>query len=888
MRLGSLTIGACLLMATPGICQETVTVRLDPNCIRSIGGTSRFRREQFITMHASPNERELTDADREFLVKELEISFGRDGGSRSWQRKVTPADAKRPDFPDLEVVRKNGAKTRKERQEDKLYNAEQWREMILCTHPETYYARPDNKGAAWGPRTIEGAAEFTAQYMKEFWEKAERPRYLEVFNEPFVKLRHFKGNVDDAAKQHVAVARRVRRLCPNVLIGGYAAAYPELEIRDFSHWNSWMKRFMDVAGKEMDFFSTHIYDGVNVEGTARKRTGSNSEAIIDIIDAYSHISFGVAKPQIISEFGLIPKNSKTSKGRPYSPACAGRMVHATNAQLMTFMDHPDRLLKVIPFILTKGGWTYNLPGCTEESPYPFLLWRRKGKDYLLTDLALFYRFWKGVNGEWRQSSSSNPDLRCQMLAEGNRLFVVLCNLEGGTKQVNLSGLSSVPGQRVVLRRLRTLDTPSLTDTPLSALPKSMTLDQAESAMLIIESPAPVAPNQIVHEYRCYATTYLQDIEANKALTFSFKDVPVGKGTAVLRLGLGRERGKSLKPTVRLAGKELPVPENWAGGDQSGRKNFFGVIEVPVPMGLVSANSGVGVTFPDDGGKVASAILQVNRLEEGKTPVGMSGKWKLVEEFSDEFNGKPVDDAKWDRQLAPWGERAWRSENVYQQDGGLRIRARYEPHEKKGREYFYTMGILRSRKQTTYGYFEARVKGCSKFRGMCPGFWLFSSGKHRQEVNGETVCYSEVDIFEIQQGLWSKDLYGEAPVNRIDCNLHLRLLKDGKEKWLRPNNHPEMCESHWDAPWDPRDDYHVYAVENSREWIVWYIDGKEVARKKNLYWHLPMNLTLTMEARPPLIRWAGVDGREPDPENCTPDGFPTEMEVDYVRSWVRDE
>ena len=454
--------------------------------------------------------------------------------------------------------------------------------------------------------------------------------------------------------------------------------------------------------------------------------------------------------------------------------------------------------------------------------------------------------------------------------------------------MDLSGLSSVPGQRVVLRRLKTLDTPSLADTPLSALPKSMTLDQAESAMLIIESPAPVVANQIVHEYRCYATTYLQDIEAGKVLSFSFKDVPVGKGTAVLRLGLGRERGKSLKPTVRLAGNELPVPENWAGGDQSGRKNFFGVIGVPVPMGLVSVNPRVEVTFPDSGGKVASAILQVNRLEEGKTPVGMSGKWELIEEFSDEFSGKAVDDAKWDRQLAPWGERAWRSENVYQKAGGLRIRAKYQPHEKKGKKYFYTMGILRSRKQTTYGYFEARVKGCSKFRGMCPGFWLFSSGKHRQEANGETVCYSEIDIFEIQQGLWSKDLYGEAPVNRIDCNLHLRLLKDGKEKWFRPNGNPEMCESHWDAPWDPRDDYHVYAVENSKEWIVWYIDGKEVARKKNLYWHLPMRLTLTMEARPPLIRWAGVDGREPDPENCTPDGFPTEMEVDYVRSWVRDE
>jgi beta-glucanase (GH16 family) len=273
--------------------------------------------------------------------------------------------------------------------------------------------------------------------------------------------------------------------------------------------------------------------------------------------------------------------------------------------------------------------------------------------------------------------------------------------------------------------------------------------------------------------------------------------------------------------------------------------------------------------------------------EHRQPVGVPGKWTLVEEFSDEFDGADVDEAKWNRSLAPWGERAWRPGNVYTKDGFLHIRAAYDPHEHKGRKYFYTMGILMSRRTTTYGYFEARIKGCSKFRGLCPGFWLFSAGgKHRMKVNGETVCYSEIDIVEMLQGLWHPEVKAETPPNWIDCNLHLRLLKAGKEKWFRPNGHPDMCRNHWEAPWDPRDDYHLYAVENSKEWIVWYIDGKEVARKPNLYWHLPMHLTLTLEARPPLIRWAGIDGREPDPKNCTSEGFPTEMTVDYVRSWVR--
>ena len=47
-----------------------------------------------------------------------------------------------------------------------------------------------------------------------------------------------------------------------------------------------------------------------------------------------------------------------------------------------------------------------------------------------------------------------------------------------------------------------------------------------------------------------------------------------------------------------------------------------------------------------------------------------------------------------------------------------------------------------------------------------------------------------------------------------------------------------------------------------------------------------SVTLTMEARPPLIAWAGEDGREPVPEAATAEGFPTGMAVDYVRSWTK--
>ena len=246
----------------------------------------------------------------------------------------------------------------------------------------------------------------------------------------------------------------------------------------------------------------------------------------------------------------------------------------------------------------------------------------------------------------------------------------------------------------------------------------------------------------------------------------------------------------------------------------------------------------------------------------------SKTWKLDERFTDEFNTDRVDTKKWIKDMKPWGERAWSADNVRQANGSLYIRARYDRHtDRKGNEYFYKLGMLQSRKKTTYGFFEARIKGCSRFPGVSNAFWLYSNGKERNP-DWPYVTYCEIDVVEMQQNLYDAELKKKTPIGRIDCNLHCRVMINGKEQWRRPNQWPEVCRHHWDAPWDPRDDYHVYAVENTPERITWYVDGKKVAEEGNLFWHLPMSVALNLELRPPMIDWAGVDGRVPVPEAST--------------------
>jgi beta-glucanase (GH16 family) len=277
--------------------------------------------------------------------------------------------------------------------------------------------------------------------------------------------------------------------------------------------------------------------------------------------------------------------------------------------------------------------------------------------------------------------------------------------------------------------------------------------------------------------------------------------------------------------------------------------------------------------------------------QAPSPFGdaISGDWQFVDGQSDEFDSDEIDRTKWNIDTEDFGVWSWEPENVAQKHGSMYLRMVHKEHQRGKQTLYYTSGMARNDKTITYGYFEARVKGCSRYPGASPSFWLYSIGPQNryQAADGETVAYSEIDVFELQQSEYDFETKKHFPVTRIDCNLHTTLIQDGKRQWVRPNNRPDLCQNHYDSEWDPREDYHVYGVQNSKDWIVWYIDGKEVARKPNLYWHIPMHVTLSLGLRYPFVAYQNGE-RVTVPEKTTGDGFPTYMSVDYVRVWQRPE
>ena len=114
---------------------------------------------------------------------------------------------------------------------------------------------------------------------------------------------------------------------------------------------------------------------------------------------------------------------------------------------------------------------------------------------------------------------------------------------------------------------------------------------------------------------------MRPIEANTPLTFQIPSQEIKKGyeknKAILRLGLGRDHHLSLQPSLLLNGQKIKVPHSnltIPGQPQSDRPNFFGVLEISLPLTSLKSRNEVSITFPDQGGHISSLTLQTLIIE----------------------------------------------------------------------------------------------------------------------------------------------------------------------------------------------------------------------------------------------------------------------------------
>ena len=266
-------------------------------------------------------------------------------------------------------------------------------------------------------------------------------------------------------------------------------------------------------------------------------------------------------------------------------------------------------------------------------------------------------------------------------------------------------------------------------------------------------------------------------------------------------------------------------------------------------------------------------------------------WRIRWDRSDDFNGDVADWRKWNKRPEIFGAWTWDNEgNTSVADGVLTITIRRDAAadgSTRRRPTPYKSAMLKSYAKGTYGYYEARLKAAPLFPGVCPSFWLYSRIDDKLTSPG-AVRYSEIDIVELTQR-------GDRVANNervADLNLHA-ILSNGKEglagrAWQRPNDRrfKEAQANEYILPFDPRNGFHTYGCQVTKDSITWYVDGKEVGEKKNDHWHREMNVALSLGLRPPYSKYT-PKGFIPVTDQPS-DGFPTSMMVDYVRVWEKSE
>jgi beta-glucanase (GH16 family) len=274
-----------------------------------------------------------------------------------------------------------------------------------------------------------------------------------------------------------------------------------------------------------------------------------------------------------------------------------------------------------------------------------------------------------------------------------------------------------------------------------------------------------------------------------------------------------------------------------------------------------------------------------------TPSG----WKLI--WSDEFDGKEIDRAKWDFDLgngfynydaqqwiSGWGNNELQfytrePENAFVAEGSLHIRAIKESYHGGG----YTSARMKSRRRDgtalfcqKYGRFEFRAK-LPTGKGVWPALWMLP----QDDKYGSWASSGEIDVLEAR---------GQEPT-KVAGTLHF-----GSRWPINANVTREYVL--------PRGgtiaDFHVYALEWEPGEIRWSVDGHTYATQS--FWWSSSRLDGAKGVKPTaesdlnpwpapfdqpffLVMNIAVGGNflgNPDPTTK----FPAEMLVDYVRVYEK--
>lgn len=247
------------------------------------------------------------------------------------------------------------------------------------------------------------------------------------------------------------------------------------------------------------------------------------------------------------------------------------------------------------------------------------------------------------------------------------------------------------------------------------------------------------------------------------------------------------------------------------------------------------------------------------------------RWQLDTDFSDEFQGSRLDEAKWIINNPTWNGRlpSWfKRGNVFMHGvdrrGGraLYLHSREdEPpqHLRRHGHHTFSTAFVRTRKTRLYGYFEIVCRLMDS--EVSSAFWF--SNPTRQ-------LWTELDVFE-----YSTSTKRKTGPKKDKPFSHQFATNYFVHRHPDPNIPTDIKGARrYDIGFDLSSQRVKVGFNWQKDYIEWYLNDVLIRREENKYFHQPLHLQFDSETFP---NWFGL----PTAGN---NSLPNSFRVMYVRSW----
>ena len=93
---------------------------------------------------------------------------------------------------------------------------------------------------------------------------------------------------------------------------------------------------------------------------------------------------------------------------------------------------------------------------------------------------------------------------------------------------------------------------------------------------------------------------------------------------------------ALRPSITFNGAAITLPDNFRGGPQTDRPNYFGVLEIPIPYEALKTDNIISIQFQDDGGYISSVTLQAYKFSRSIKRSSPTGVDQVRDYLSSDF------------------------------------------------------------------------------------------------------------------------------------------------------------------------------------------------------------------------------------------------------------